>query len=185
MYLMEDALTGLHSQKTNLAYLVLGSKTGVRYYMGISMPANYEGGPGEAEHISFSTLKSILYSVYNGVDIYKDAFSADSIKAMVSPLANHIGLMTGIPALKSTAGDTLDSEQIERLANGLQGHDFGMLTLAVPIPPSLVNQEEFNVVDQIQKAQENEDPEKKRRIKYYLELQDAYLKQYTARNGYW
>ncbi|HNM51568.1 MAG TPA: DUF87 domain-containing protein, partial [Candidatus Obscuribacter sp.] len=32
------------------------------------------------------------------------------------------------------------------------------------------------VVDQIQRAQENEDPEKKRKIKYYLELQDSYLK---------
>ena len=31
-------------------------------------------------------------------------------------------------------------------------------------------------MNQIQKAQENEDPEKKRRIKYYLEMQDAYLK---------
>src|ERR1700721_2210842 len=29
MYLSEDALTGLHSQKTNLAYLVIGQKTGV------------------------------------------------------------------------------------------------------------------------------------------------------------
>ncbi|MCZ0211808.1 hypothetical protein OZK63_41340, partial [Streptomyces sp. UMAF16] len=36
MYLMEDALTGLHSQKANLAFLVLGNKTGVYYYMGIS-----------------------------------------------------------------------------------------------------------------------------------------------------
>jgi hypothetical protein len=47
----------------------------------------------------------------------------------------------------------------------------------VPIPSQYVNKEEFAIVDQIQKAQENEDPEKKRRIKYYLELQDAYLKQ--------
>ena len=42
--------------------------------------------------------------------------------------------------------------------------------------PTPDQQEEFSVLDQIQKAQENEDPEKKRRIKYYLELQDAYLK---------
>jgi hypothetical protein len=46
----------------------------------------------------------------------------------------------------------------------------------VPIPPMNVTKEEFAVVDQIQRAQENEDPEKKRKIKYYLELQDAYLK---------
>ncbi|HEY9754395.1 MAG TPA: hypothetical protein V6C97_04485 [Oculatellaceae cyanobacterium] len=176
MYLMEDALTGLHSQKTNLAYLALGGKQGVRYYMGISPPAGFESPDGDSAKLSFGTLRSILYSVYNGVDIYKDPFNADAIRDLISPLSNYVGLVTGIPALKSTAGDTMDSEQIERLANGLQGHDFGVLTLAVPIPPQLVNQEEFSIVDQIQKAQENEDPEKKRRIKYYLELQDAYLK---------
>jgi len=40
MYLMEDAITGLHSQKANLAFLVLGTKTGVRYYMGVSLDPN-------------------------------------------------------------------------------------------------------------------------------------------------
>ncbi len=51
-----------------------------------------------------------------------------------------------------------------------------MLVLAVPIPNAYVTKEEFAVVDKIQGAQENEDPEKKKRIKYYLELMDAYLK---------
>jgi hypothetical protein len=180
MYLSEDALTGLHSQKTNLAYLVIGGKTGVNYYMGASMPsheANGNGGRSDAKSISYESLKSILHSVYNGVDIYKDAFTAETIKSIISPLATHVGMVTGIPSLKSTGGDTMESEQIERLASGLQGHNFGMLVLAVPIPSQYVNKEEFAIVDQIQKAQENEDPEKKRRIKYYLELQDAYLKQ--------
>ncbi|RTL34538.1 MAG: ATP-binding protein [Candidatus Melainabacteria bacterium] len=179
MYLMEDALTGLHGQRANLAYLVLGNKQGVQYYMGASLPNTAENGAGneaDSSQISFQSLKSILHSVYNGVDIYKEAFSAEKMKSMVAPLANHIGVITGIPALKSTGGDTMESEQIERLAGGLQGHEFGMLVLAVPIPNQYVNREEFSVVDAIQKAQENEDPEKKRRIKYYLELQDAYLK---------
>jgi hypothetical protein len=177
MYLMEDALTGLHGQKANLAFLVLGSRTGVNYYMGAYVPQSTDNGATvkEATAISFETVKSILNSVYNGVDIYKEPFTADAIKSLIAARDNYIGIVTGIPALKSTAGDTIDSEQIERLANGLQGHDFGMLVLAVPIPKSYVNKEEFDVVDQYQRAQENEDPEKKRRIKYYLELQDAYL----------
>lgn len=177
MYLMEDALTGLSGQKTNLAYLMIGSKTGVNYYMGMSAPAGSDtASDGNPTETSYTTLKSILHSVYNGVDICPDAFSADSIKSMISPLANNVGIITGIPALKSTGGDTLESEQIERIANGLQGHNFGILMLAVPIPNNFVSREEFAIVDQIQRAQENEDPEKKRRIKYYLELQDAYLK---------
>lgn len=177
MYLMEDALTGLHSQKANLAFLVLGSKTGVQYYAGASIPAPPDSnGDVDLTNVSYTTLKSILHSVYNGVDIYKDPFSSETMKQMVAPLSNHVGIVTGIPSLKSTAGDTMESEQIERLANGLQGHDFGFLILAVPIPKAFVTQAEFDVVDQIQRAQENEDPEKKRKIKYYLELQDAYLK---------
>jgi hypothetical protein len=178
MYLMEDALTGLSGQKANLAFLVLGSKTEVNYYMGMSVPGLAEGGDSDPNNtgIAYNTLKSILHSVYNGVDINKDPYPADTIKSLISPLASHVGIVTGIPSLKSTGGDTAESEQIERLANGLQGHEFGMLTLAVPIPSNYVSREEFSVVDQIQRAQENEDPEKKRRIKYFMELQDAYLR---------
>jgi len=177
MYLMEDALTGLHGQKAHLAFLVLGSKTGVNYYMGASVPQGTENGAlaKDSGQFSYNTVKSVLHSVYNGVDVYKEPFTADAIKSLISARANHIGVVTGIPGLKSTGGDTMESEQIERLANGLQGHDFGFLVLAVPIPKNLVSKEEFDVVDQYQRAQENEDPEKKRRIKYYLELQDAYL----------
>ena len=153
MYLMEDALTGLHSQKAHLAFLVLGNKSGVRYHMGITLPASSDNGAEfESADVSYLALKSILHSVYNGVDIYKDAFSGDAMKAMVAPLANHIGVITGIPALKSTGGDTMESEQIERLASGLQGYDFGVLILAVPIPNRMLNTEELLVVDQIQRA---------------------------------
>ena len=177
MYLMEDALTGLHSMKANVAFLVLGSPTGVKYFLGTSPPlAEGNNNSPASQTASFNTVKSILHSVYNGVDFYKDAFTQDSIKSLISARASNIGVITGVPSLKSTAGDTMESEQIERLANGLRGHDFGFLVLAIPIPKHLVNKEEFSVVDQIQKAQENEDPEKKRRIKYFLELQDSYLK---------
>jgi hypothetical protein len=194
MYLMEDALTGLHSHKANIAYLVLGNKAGVTYYMGMSpvaITANNGSNGSESNdktnHDSYRVLQSILHSVYNGVDVHKDAFSADDVKSMMSPIATHIGIVTGIPSLKSTAGDTQESEQIERIASGLQGLEFGMLTLAVPIPTKYVNNEELQVIDLVQRAQENEDPEKKRRIKYYLELQDAYLKhiQLGTAIGHW
>lgn len=188
MYLMEDALTGLNSQKANVAFAVIGSKTGVNYYMGMSMQQTPEGEmKEEQDKMSYNILKSILHSVYNGVDISPQAFSSDDIRGLMSPIANHVGIVTGIPSLKSTGGDTLESEQIERIANGLQGLDFGMLVLAVPIPQKMISQEEFTVLDQIQRAQENEDPEKKRRIKYYLDLQDSYLKsiQLGAAIGHW
>lgn len=178
MYLMEDALTGLHSHRANLAYLIIGGKTGVNYYMGMSPVQFRSGSAPETDNslASYKILQSILYSVYNGVDIYKEALTPDQMRGMVSPIANHIGLVHGIPSLKTTGGDTQESEQIERLSSGLQGLDFGMLVLAAPIPQQFVTNEHFAVVDQIQRAQEAEDAEKKRRIKYYLELQDANMK---------
>lgn len=178
MYLMEDALTGLHSQKANLAFFIKGDQSGVHYYMGISLPSaietNEEGS--DATSICYNSLKSILHSVYGGVDVYKKPFSSEEINAMIEPMTKYTGVVTGIPALKSTAGETTESEQIERLAAGLSTKEFGLLILAVPIPNKNVTREETAVIDQIQRAQENEDPEKKRKIKYYLELMDAYLK---------
>lgn len=72
MYLMEDALTGLHSQKANLAFAVIGKREGVKYYMGVSIPADKEldTSEGSANMVSYTSLKSILHSVYNGVDIW-------------------------------------------------------------------------------------------------------------------
>ena len=153
MYLMEDALTGLYGQKANLAFLVLGSKTSVTYYMGISQPTRGDDhGTESQEQISYNSIKSLLHSVYGGVDVYKKPFSAEQIQEMIAPLTKYTGIVAGIPALKSTAGDTVESEQIERLAAGLQGHEFGFLVLAVPIPAPNVTKEEFAVVDQIQRA---------------------------------
>lgn len=188
MYLMEDALTGLNSQKAYVAYAIIGSKTGVNYYMGMSLQNPPEGmETSNLGQICYEIQKSILHSVYNGVDINKNAYSADDIKALIAPLAQNVGIVTGVASLKSTGGDTLESEQIERIANGLQGFDFGMLMLAAPAPQRLVSEEEFIILENIQKAQENEDPEKKRRIKYFLELMDAYLKhiQLGQAIGHW
>lgn len=178
MYLMEDALTGLHSQKANLAFFIKGDQSGVHYYMGISLPSAVESSEegSDPTSICYNSLKSILHSVYGGVDVYKKPFSSEEINAMIEPMTKYTGVVTGIPALKSTAGDTTESEQIERLAAGLSTKEFGLLILAVPIPNKNVTREETSVIDQIQRAQENEDPEKKRKIKYYLELMDAYLK---------
>jgi hypothetical protein len=65
IYMSEDALTGLNAQKANLAYLVLGSKSGVNYYVGMSMPSTQAETNGtEASAIHYQTIKSILHSVF-------------------------------------------------------------------------------------------------------------------------
>ncbi len=73
MYLMEDALAGLHSQGAKIAFLVLGSKSGVNYYFGTSLEGSSDGGTGDNSPtmVSYNASKSVLNSVYNGVDVIK------------------------------------------------------------------------------------------------------------------
>jgi hypothetical protein len=100
---------------------------------------------------------------------------------------SEVGIVTGIPALQPKSREAKDREQISSVANGMSGEEFGIMVLAVPIPNSFVCREEFAVLDQIQRAKESKDDRQKRRIKYWLELQDAYLKniQLGAAIGSW
>jgi hypothetical protein len=101
MYLSEDALVALHSQKAYLAYLVIGSKGGVHYYMGVSMAQSEdESGADDTVKIAYNTMKSILHSVYGGVDVFKKPFTSDEILALIKPLTKYTGVVSGIPALK-------------------------------------------------------------------------------------
>jgi len=173
MYLMEDALTGLNSQKAYIAYAVIGSKIGVKFFMGMSLQSPPEGMEiAELGEICYDIQKSILHSVYNGVDIHKKIFSSDDIREMITPVSNNVGIVTGIASLKNTGGDNLESEQIERIANGLQGLEFGMLILAAPVPPSMVSEEELLVLDELHNPQNHEKAENT----HNLDAQESHLK---------
>ncbi len=177
MYLMEDALAGLNSQNVNVAFLIVGSKACVNFYMGISLQsASEELQDNDFAEDCYEIQKSILHSVYNGVDVNEKSFSVQDLQSLVEPLAGNVGVVSGLGSLKSAGDDTLESEQIERIASGLLGLDFGMLILATPVPSRMVSDEEHIILDEMQKAQENEAVEARRRVEFYLELQNAYLK---------
>src|SRR5262245_44657993 len=48
-YLMEDALTGLGSQRANVCFMLLGGKLGIQYYLGMSIPGVSDTGSNEEE----------------------------------------------------------------------------------------------------------------------------------------
>jgi hypothetical protein len=176
VYSMEDALIGLNNQKANLCFCAIGSQTAVKYYLGMSLPGIIEAEENETNRSDYDALKSILQSACNDIQIFKDPFTSESLKTMIMPLTRYVGVVTGVPALKPTAKGVMDWDQISSVATGMKGQDFGIMILAVPIPNDFVSREEFNVIDQIQRAMETNFEDQKRRIEYYLELQNAYLK---------
>ena len=187
MYLMEDALTGMNSQKAYISFALIGSKVGVNCFMGMSLQQPPEGIGQNLDSVCYNIQKSILHSVYNGIDVHEKIYSSVDLKEMIEPLANYVGVVTGTPSLKSQAIDAFDGHQIDRIVQGLRGLDFGILALAAPIPQKMLSDEEYIVLDQIQKAQVKTAGEKKRRVKYYLEVQNAYLRhlQLGQSIGHW
>ena len=188
-YLMEDALTGLNSQKAYISYIVLGNTKYVNFYMGLSLQSTpQELEENEMAEICFDIQKAILNCVQsNGIDFHNKIYSSKDLKTKIEPLAKYVGITTGFASLKHLSQSTLDSGQIERIVSGMKGLEFGLMVIAAPVPSKLVEDEEYIVLDQIRKAQENGDTRMKRRIKYYLELQEIYLKhiQLGKAIGHW
>ena len=173
-YSMEDVLASLNGLGANFANLIIGDTAHIKFYLGTSLPGL---SPDNYEEETQKHLTYILQSVYTGLPINKQSFNRQQITKIIEPYAKHVGILSGIPSLRQSSSDNRDSEQLERIASSMQGCKFGMLTMAIPVSEELINEEMFNVSRQIQKAQENEDPEKKRQIKHYLELIEAYYKQ--------
>ncbi len=179
-YAMEDVLASLYGLRANFGYLIIGDKTYIKFYLGTAI-----NGLDETNYVeeTYNHLTYILQSVYTGIPINKQGFTQADIRKIIEPYAKHVGILTGVPSIRQSSVDTRDSEQLERIASGMQGEKFGIMTLAIPVPENLVSEEMFSVSRQIQKAQENEDAEKKRLIKHYLELVEAYYKQLDTGTG--
>lgn len=185
VYLMEDAITGLSSQKAYIAYLVCGNKDGVDFYTGISLQAIPENAGESQSAICYNIQKSILQSVYIDIDIQAESLSAEIIRSKIDPMSGYVGIVSGYPSVENFSGSHVQVTPIERIANEMRGFEFGILLLAAPVPSKMISDEEYIVLDQIQRAEEA--TEKMDRVRYYLELQNAYLKhiQLGQAIGHW
>lgn len=166
---MEDAISGLHTKNANIAFLMMGERNDVHHYYGASVPS---AEAVDSSNASFDNVVSVVHQVNERANFHNEPVPAEELREMMSQQCRYGGVITGIPAM----GSYTAASQNERIFKELQGHEYGLLILAVPIPKQHVTSEEFSIIDQIQRARDNDNPERKRRIKYYLELEEAYLK---------
>jgi len=185
MHNLAEVLTQLHAQRANLAYLIIGGKGRGKVLIGVTSPAP----SSELETSGHSTLVSTFQNIYCQINIDDQLLPSDRVQSMVRPLTTYVGCLTGIPSFGDTENDTTPSQPIETILSGLERHHFGVLVLSVPIPSAYNSREMLAVEDQIERAKEfkNVDKEHKRKIDYFLELEQSYLKQLElgAQIGSW
>jgi len=123
---IEDVLSGLHRQFVNLAFLVLASKTERNDYLGLSTPAPNLDGASEFKYCQPDLeycQTNFLQDAYVGTPIYRS-----SVLKNLSQQSNFVGCLKGVPATNHSYS------QIDALLSDLAGENFGILTLAAPIP---------------------------------------------------
>ncbi len=135
-YVMENALIGFHSANANLAFLTMGTSTLAEFYLGISLPDECPKS-SSAKRKSYSALHSLISSVYQDQIEVSEAIEAAEIQRLLTPVCRYTGLLSGFPRIR----DSNSSAQLQRIRSGVAGHQFGVLTLAVPIPDAVVLQE--------------------------------------------
>jgi hypothetical protein len=92
--------------------------------------------------------------------------------------------VSGFPDSSGTADDTTYAGEPNALF-ALEGHKFGLLVLAVPIPEQYIGKEVDTVNNRIEKAAAIENPE--HRVQFYLRLTKEYLQRLElgAKTGMW
>jgi hypothetical protein len=161
---MEDLLTDLFGKQANLCFATIGNKSGVEHYAGTSMPSRMQP--------NYSALGNIFG--YSDLNIKSEHVATEFLRALISSLSDHIGLVTGVPA-HADASKIIEPKLLPRLVTSMQGHQFGMIVLAVPCPAEYVNKEEFALHDQINNVRENKDPKQQQKIDEFLKYTQPYL----------
>lgn len=147
-----STLTNQHGLNRHLAYLVYGNKRGVNFYLGL-----------EQEAMTHLCEKQ------------EDALSSPQIREMIEPYLLNCGLINGTPDLPLADTDSISTSQMRRLANGLDGQRFGLLFLALPIQPSLIEEEIAITQSRLNSAILVENPDQKRKLRHLIEAQQQYL----------
>ena len=180
-YVMEDALSSFNGSGNHFAFLVTSGPSGFTYHAGAALAPVSES---KNEKSILQIQKSVFTSVYNGIHMSKNEIAHEDLRDLISPLATHVGLLTGIPSLKTSR---LAFDQLANLASGIQGERCGILLLAAPIPQKTIMEEESIILDRIRAAEDKLKTSNNIRVKYFLELEQAYLQHVALgqSNGYW
>lgn len=118
-----------------------------------------------------------------------ELIAGEEIMALIEADCNYSEILTGLPyGIAYTEG--VDPNIAEGAPDnsaygtfwismaGVYGQRFGLLALAKPYSEKVRRAEELALISSIEAASLNEDPAKKRDLKYYLERQRYYLKMF-------
>lgn len=155
---MEDLITGFHGTGSAVSYLIVGSRNDVQVYIGLDGP--------QAETL----LRDTLTGMFPGIRLAEQPIARLGQTMNLVGLFKHLGRLTGIPTLKSSAGagagenkstdrqigiprsSTGHVQQIERLLRALYGQSWGYLVRATPVVEAEVRQRLSQTLHEIGQA---------------------------------
>jgi hypothetical protein len=169
---MEDILSGLCEENIPLVFAIIGDTDEIEVLVGSFADTEEK----TIHHLKL--IKTSLQSTFQGIEIIEfleAAFNNRIAKFNIS------GLLTGSPGkdkvLHQTNGNTIDTEQIERLIRGLYGQRWGYMVIAKPGTNNEVNHlynkvlNEMRIIINTEKGTDSESPVGKR----YKKLLETYL----------
>lgn len=185
-------LDELHKKQASIAYYVQGCRTGCAEYFGVSIGASV-GASEEDDSVVEQLVRELARPRLLNKQIEQVAaaelIASEEIMDLIEQDCTYSEILTGLPyglAYKEGDGplvaegapDTNAYGSFWIAMAGLQGHRFGILSLAKPYSEQARRAEELALIRSIETASRNEDPAKKRQLKYYLERQRYYLKMF-------
>ncbi|WNS77437.1 DUF87 domain-containing protein [Bacillus sp. DTU_2020_1000418_1_SI_GHA_SEK_038] len=128
-----DILSGLHSMHTTFVYALVGSRTDISVYIGMTVHWK-------------EALKSSLKSVYPYIHLTE--ISNQQMKKVTSERSQFGGTFMGYPTNK-TSGEN-EILQIERLCTGLLGEDWAYIVVAKGIHSLLIDRTHERLLDEME-----------------------------------
>ncbi len=181
-------LDELHKRQASIAYFVHGSRTGCTEYFGASIGASAEED-GFVEQLLRELVRRGVVEAKGEPVATAELIDSEEIQALIEEDCSYSEILTGLPtgiAYRAGVGQNSADEAADDSAYGtfwiamagLLGHRYGILALAKPYSERARRAEALALIRSIEAASLNEDPDKKRMLKYYLDRQRYYLKMF-------
>ena len=128
-----DLLSGLHNMHTTFVYALVGSRTGISVYLGITVYWK-------------ESLKSSLKAAYPYIQLTE--ISNQQMNKVTSERSQFGGTFMGYPTNK-TSGES-ENLQIERLCTGLLGEEWAYIVVAKGIHSLLIDRTHERLLDEME-----------------------------------
>ena len=135
---MENVIAGFTNASYRWIYYLVGTATGVEFYLGVVQTQKQEGLPGYA-----TLLTSLFKGNFMGAQL-STVRNEELDSKIIEPLrqSQHFGLIGGVPSRyldKQGALKPNTSQSIDRLTNSLLGEEWQLIITAEPAIPDEAN----------------------------------------------